>query len=808
MSVLFHHLRVHQVFGANTDVGKTLLTTALVRASSLTGKAVYYLKPVSTGPLQDADDEYITRFAGPKASSIQSRCLFRYSDPVSPHLAAQREHGADEAQLSIPSDGTLVKAIRSHIHECARATRERAHMYVETAGGVHSPTLSGSTQIDAYRPLFLPTILVGDHKLGGISATISSYESLLLRGYIVDAVMIFREEYYRNWEYLRSYFAERDINVAVVDPPPPKHADPALNLASTDEYYQNIVPEAQNGSVFDLLNHLDDRHANRIEELNTMPKRTLDTVWWPFVQHGLFKEEKDVNVIDSASGDEFSVFNGRRTQASVDSTKSLLEPQFDGSASWWTQALGHANPALTMAAARAAGRYGHVMFPQGSHLPALKLAERLVKSGPGKGWASRAYISDNGSSGMEIALKMALRAYAVREREHWTNEELAQGRPKNLGVLGLKGSYHGDTIGAMDACEDSGVYTCEWHDAKGYWFDPPTVGVRDGRMVVSLPPAIAALTESGEAEVNEGPIQVVYSVEERLDSDLAEVYRAFIQDMLVKITSQGDLKLAALVLEPIVMGAGGMIFVDPLFQRILVDSVRSSPCFSKTVRREGSWSGLPVIFDEVFAGLYRLGMERTSDVLGVTPDVAVNAKILTGGLVPLAVTLATQSVFDAFYGADKADALLHGHSYTAYPVGCEVANESLRIIDGMAKGGAWDEAKAAWRVAEGESPKVWSFWDPDFVGELSKSEAVGEVMAMGTVLALKIAGDSQGYQSHSAQKLLEGLRVAAEDDESSFGINYRTLGNVAYFMLSLNTPTETVRHIEDRIWRTLQPAEA
>lgn len=807
-SVLFHHLRVHQVFGANTDVGKTLLTAALVRASSLTGKAVYYLKPVSTGPLQDADDEYIKRFAGPKASSIQSRCLFRYSDPVSPHLAVQREHGAEEAQLSAPSDGTLVKAIKTHIRDCARATRERAHMYVETAGGVHSPTLSGSTQIDAYRPLFLPTILIGDHKLGGISATISSYESLLLRGYIVDAIMIFREEYYRNWEYLKSYFAERDVNVAVVDPPPPKHPDPALNLASTDEYYHSIVPEAKQGAVFDLLDYLDSRHANRIQELSTMPRRTLDKVWWPFVQHGLVKEEKDVTVIDSASGDEFSIFNGHRDQTSADGTKSLLEPQFDGSASWWTQALGHANPALTMAAARAAGRYGHVMFPQGSHLPALKLAERLVTTGPGKGWASRAFISDNGSTGMEVALKMALRAYAVREREHWSNKEPSQARPKNLGILGLKGSYHGDTIGAMDACEDSGVYTCEWHDAKGYWFDPPTVGIRDGKMIVSLPPAIASLSESGESDISDGPIQTIYDVEARLNSDLAEAYRTYIQDMLVKITAQGDLKLAALVLEPVVMGAGGMIFVDPLFQRILVDSVRSSPCFSRTVRKEGSWSGLPVIFDEVFAGLYRLGMESTTEVLGVKPDISVNAKILTGGLVPLAVTLASESIFQAFYGEDKADALLHGHSYTAYPVGCEVANESLKIIEKMAQGDAWTQAKAAWQVAEDQPPKVWSFWDPEFIGALSKCEAVGEVMAMGTVLALKIAGDSQGYQSHSAQKLLEGLRVAAADDEESFSINYRTLGNVAYFMLSLNTPAEKVRHIEDRIWRTLQPAQA
>lgn len=192
------------------------------------------------------------------------------------------------------------------------------------------------------------------------------------------------------------------------------------------------------------------------------------------------------------------------------------------------------------------------------------------------------------------------------------------------------------------------------------------------------------------------------------------------------------------------MGAGGMIFVDPLFQRVLVDMVRTSPTFARNAGTSPDWSGLPVIFDEVFAGLYRLGMESTTSVLGVYPDISVNAKILTGGLVPLAVTLASESIFNAFYGDDKADALLHGHSYTAYPVGCEVANESLDIISKMATSQEWADAKEQWQAGESQAVNVWSFWDPKFIDALSKCEAVGEVMTLGTVLALKVAGDGQG----------------------------------------------------------------
>ena len=615
---------------------------------------------------------------------------------------------------------------------------------------MHSPTLSGTTQLDSYRPLFFPTVLIGDSRLGGISSTIASYEAMLLRGYIVDAILLFRDEYYRNWEYLSPYFAERGVPVLSVEPPPERHSDPSKDVSLTERYYQDIVPSTGNSPIFDVVKHLDQCHARRIAELDSMPRRTLDSIWWPFVQHGHVKREADVNVIDSAWGDFFSIYNGRRaplTSTSPSSTdpdttsrpSSLLEPQLDGSASWWTQALGHAHPSLTLAAARAAGRYGHVMFPEASHLPALQLAERLIQAGPGKGWASRAFFSDDGSTGMEVAIKMALRAFSVREAG-----KLGGPRRKDLGILGLKGSYHGDTIGAMDACEDTGVYTCEWHDAKGYWFDPPTVSIRKGRTVVSLPPAIAAEAEDGKADVETVSLSWTYNVEERLQSQLADLYRTYISRTLQKLKDSNGPTIAALILEPLVMGAGGMIFVDPLFQRVLIDVVRGMPPSSAS-----EWSGLPVIFDEVFVGFYRLGLPTTHPLLGTTPDISVHAKILTGGLVPLAVTLASDSIYRAFLSNDKVDALLHGHSYTAYPVGCEVARETLEIVDKLAASDAWSEAREKWKVPDAESAAststaVWSFWDPEFVNVVSHMDHVAEVMSLGTLLSIKIKDEAAG----------------------------------------------------------------
>jgi dethiobiotin synthetase/adenosylmethionine--8-amino-7-oxononanoate aminotransferase len=597
--------------------------------------------------------------------------------------------------------------------------------------GVHSPTPSGITQLESYRSLFFPTVLVGDHKLGGISSTISSYESLLLRGYIVDSVLLFRDDLYRNWEYLTPYFAERNVPVTSFDPPPPQTANDDENSILTEKYYTAIVSNNESGGIFDVLHHLDDCHASRLSDLESMPRRTLDSIWWPFVQHGLVKNENDVTVIDSAYSDFFSVYNPRH---GTSHQQSCLGRQFDGSASWWTQAIGHSHPSLSLAAARAAGRYGHVIFPQATHLPALRLAERLLRDGPGKGWASRAYFSDDGSTGMEIALKMALRAFSVRK-----GNTLDSVTKKTLGVLGLKGSYHGDTIGAMDACED-GVFTCEWHSAKGYWFDPPTVSIRKGRVVITLSPAIAAETLPAMSTINAESLSWVYDIPRRLNTPLADVYRGYIQRALESLQKHCGHKLAALVLEPLVMGAGGMIFVDPLFQRAMIDVVRG-PRSSK--HPPPDWSGLPVIFDEVFVGLYRLGLQSSAPLLGVNPDISVYAKILTGGLVPLAVTLASDAIYKSFLSEDKKDALLHGHSYSAHPVGCEVANATLDIVEKLASSGPWMDAQRKWTHCNTKQT-VWSFWDPDFVNALSRTEGVAEVMTLGTVLAFKVKDETGG----------------------------------------------------------------
>lgn len=250
------------------------------------------------------------------------------------------------------------------------------------------------------------------------------------------------------------------------------------------------------------------------------------------------------------------------------------------------------------------------------------------------------------------------------------------------------------------------------------------------------------------------------------------------------------------------------MYSDPLFQHVLVDVTRrSSHLFGAAAIQDspGDWTGLPVIFDEVFTGLYRLGHFTSSALIDAQADISVHAKLLTGGLVPLCTTLASESIFKAFGSNDKTDALLHGHSYTAHPVGCQVAMESLRLLKRREN----QEKRESWRVKGGwiqgldkGTPKgpqtgVWSIWTLAFVRELSYRPSVAGVWALGSVLAIHLrAPDGAGYTSTAAVRLREELkRGMGEQGPGRWNVHSRVLGNVLYLMGSQDTTEEGVQDI-------------
>ncbi|EFJ25518.1 hypothetical protein SELMODRAFT_413615 [Selaginella moellendorffii] len=793
------------VWGCNTDVGKTLVSTGMAAALLSPGKSqkshVLYVKPVQTGFPDDSDARSVTQRidslvgrsesiflsnrtmwlsdeASKKAaltkrstdssgswknsansvkssSSLTCETLWSWCAAVSPHLAAQQEGGG-------ASDDELRKVLRSSLWEFGAGASQtgRSWAFVETAGGVASPAPSGTLQCDLYRPLRLPGILVGDGRLGGISTTLAAYESLLLRGYETICIVI-QDMGLGNNQHLSKQLHNR-VPVFVI-PAVPKN--PGDDLAG---WFHDT-----SSTFVQVVSLLEDAYHKRIQRLREMPKKASELLWWPFTQHRLVPEE-NVTVIDSRSGEFFSVYENKHGR---------FAQQFDACASWWTQgpdaSLQHE---LAKQIAYAAGRYGHVMFPENVHEPGLRCAELLLQ-GVGRGWAHRVYISDNGSTATEIALKMALRKYAV-DHGFLTN----QGDKKpDFKVLALRGSYHGDTLGAMEAQAPSpytGFSQQPWYSGRGVFLDPPTVCCQNRKWQLRVPERYGTIATELAWDARED----VFALG-RDNTELAKIYSSAIEKEIM--SSQGSLggqTIAGLIIEPIIHAAGGMELVDPLFQRILTQQCK---CHK-----------IPVIFDEVFTGCWRLGAEfgffderlfackSAWELLGCKPDIACYAKLLTGGTVPLAATLATQDIFQAFEGASKLDALLHGHSYTAHPVGCSAAVTALEWFKDPSKNP---------NLLPGTS-RLQEQWDPELVAEISSRSSVERVISLGTLMALELRSTSssqKGYSSLLSSGVVKELR-------QELGIYTRPLGNVVYFMCGPLTKPSVCSSLLRRMLKVLE----
>jgi adenosylmethionine---8-amino-7-oxononanoate aminotransferase len=277
----------------------------------------------------------------------------------------------------------------------------------------------------------------------------------------------------------------------------------------------------------------------------------------------------------------------------------------DGIASWWTACHGYNHPHIRAAVERQLADMPHVMFGGMVHEPALMLARRLAAMLGGG--LDRVFFSDSGSVAVEVALKMAV--------QYWINK----GVRSRTRMIAFKGGYHGDTTGAMAVSDPQSSFHAAFR------------GLLPQQIMADLP-ADAASTAA-----------------------------------LEKILAQRAGEIAAVIVEPLVQGAGGMRFHDA---RVL-----------KTLRVLADRYELLLIFDEVFTGFLRTGAMFAFQDADVVPDIVTLSKALTGGTLPLAATVACRSVFDAFWSDDPAKALMHGPTFMANPLACAAANASLDLFE-------------------------------------------------------------------------------------------------------------------------------
>jgi adenosylmethionine-8-amino-7-oxononanoate aminotransferase len=367
----------------------------------------------------------------------------------------------------------------------------------------------------------------------------------------------------------------------------------------------------------------------------------------------------------------------------------------DAVSSWWVNLHGHSNPVIAAAIAEQARKLEHIILAGFTHDAAEELAERLRK------WVPREltymFFSDDGSTAVEVALKMAVQYF------------LNTGRPEKKEIVALAHGYHGDTAGAMSVSDESP-------------FTDPFVSMRY-------------------------PVHRVHS---------AYCYRCPVGlkreschiecvQQLEALLEERSGQIAALIVEPLLQGAGGMI-VHPVE-------------FLQKVRALCTKYDVLLIADEVLTGFGRTGKMFACDLANVSPDLMCVSKGITGGFMTMGVTFCTDRVESAFRSENRLHTFYHGHSYTGNALACAAGIANLKIFDEQP---VFDRISTIARIHE------------ERLSQLREKHHVGETRQIGTIAAVELRVDDPGY--------LSALRPRLYNFFLERGVLLRPLGNVVYVL--------------------------
>lgn len=376
----------------------------------------------------------------------------------------------------------------------------------------------------------------------------------------------------------------------------------------------------------------------------------------------------------------------------------------DAISSWWVITHGHCHPKIMAAISAAADRLDQVIFAGFTHEPAERLARALIALAPPG--LTRVFYSDSGSTAVEVALKMAL--------GHFHNR--GENRTR---ILALESAYHGDTVGTMSAGA-RGVFNAAYQPLL---YD-----------VAHIPFPAA------------GREHVTF-------------------DAIDAACRTGD--VAALIVEPLILGAGGM----------LIYSAAALAEMARIIRHHG---GL-FIADEVMTGWGRTGTLFACEQAGVSPDLMCMAKGLTGGAMPLAATIASEEIFASHYSTDRAKTFFHSSSYTANPIACAAALANVEI---------WREEPVLERIAR------LSDMQRGRLATLGTDNRFINHRRIGTITALDIAVPDGGY--------FAGIGPALQRQALALGVLLRPLGNTVYVMPPYCITADEL----DQVYRALVEGEA
>lgn len=391
--------------------------------------------------------------------------------------------------------------------------------------------------------------------------------------------------------------------------------------------------------------------------------------------------------IQSAEGVWLQDFEGRR--------------YLDAVSSWWTNLFGHRHPHIVARLKEQLDRLDHVLLAGFTHAPVVELSERLCALAPPG--LTRCFYADNGSSAVEVALKMSF--------HYWRNT----GQPNKQKFIALENAYHGETLGALAV------------GGAGRYRDPYEPLLME---CVRVPSPDCYHRGPGESWED-------YSRQQFLYMEQALARRAH--------------EVCAVIVEPLVQAAGGMRMFHPVYLKLL--------------REACDRHGVHLIADEIAVGFGRTGKMFACEWAGIRPDLLCLSKGLTGGTLPLAVTLSTEAIYEAFCADHAAGkAFLHSHSYTGNPLACTAALATLDIFE-----------QRDWMAHNRDLGHL--LWMS--VADLLQHPHVADVRQQGMILAIELVKDLRTRQPFPAEER-RGLRVYQHGLKN--GVLLRPLGDVIYFM--------------------------
>jgi adenosylmethionine-8-amino-7-oxononanoate aminotransferase len=437
-----------------------------------------------------------------------------------------------------------------------------------------------------------------------------------------------------------------------------------------------------------------------------------ERVWHPFTQMKDYAE-RDHLLIEKAEGLYLYDADGNR--------------YYDTVSSWWVNVHGHGHPRIKQAIARQLEDTDHIMFSGFTHRPAIELADKLIGiAPPGLG---KVFYSDNGSTAVEVALKMSF--------QYWQHV----GRPGKTKFAFLEHSYHGDTLGAVSV---GGVdlYHATFRPLlfEAYRIQAPRISLWEN----GSPTPEAA--EHGVAEA------------------LKAVKRLF--------ESSAD-EIAGFIIEPMVQAAGG-ILIHPA-------------AYVAGVRELCTRYEVHLIADEVAVGFGRTGTMFACEHAGITPDLLILSKGLTAGIMPLAVTLCTDRIYEAFYDDyETMKTFFHGHSFTGNPLACAVALESLRLFE---EERVLEHVRTISEALRGQLPRFEPF------------RHLGNIRQLGMIAAFDLVQDTETGKAFPSSER-RGYHVYLEALKE--GLILRPLGDTIYYWLPHCTSEEQLHDIVDRTCAVLE----